>query len=93
MRMAMTAVWLKIDEDRVVQAFRDAGGKLGSVKDEVVLDFSSVLRIDPCALKVMEEFVDIADAKGVKIVLRGVNIGIYKVLKMVKLGSRFEFSD
>ena len=57
------------------------------------MDFSSVLRIDPCALKVMEEFVDIADAKGVKIVLRGVNVGIYKVLKMVNLASRFVFSN
>jgi len=91
--MAMTAVWLKIDEERVVQAFQDAGGKLGSVKDEVVLDFSSVLRIDSRALRGMEEFAAIADAKGVKIVLRGVNIGIYRVLKMAKLGSRFVFSD
>jgi anti-anti-sigma regulatory factor len=92
-RMAMTAVWLKIDEERVIQALQDAGGKLDSVEDEVVLDFSSVLRIDPSALRVMEEFAGIADGKGVKIVLRGVSVGIYKVLKLVKLAPRFVFSD
>ena len=32
-----------------------------------------------------------ADDKGVKVVLRGVNVGVYKVLKLVKLTSRFSF--
>jgi hypothetical protein len=27
----------------------------------------------------------------VKVVLRGVNVGVYKVLKLVKLASRFSF--
>ena len=39
----------------------------------------------------MEEFAGMADDKGVKVVLRGVNVGVYKVLKLVKLGSRFSF--
>jgi len=91
--MAMTSVWLKIDDGRVVQALQDAGTKLGSVEDEVVLDFSSVPRIDPSALRVMEEFVCIADHKGVKIVLRGVRVDIYKVLKLARLASRFGFSN
>ena len=91
--MAMTAVWLKIDEERVARALQDAGERLGSVEDEVVLDFSSVRRIDTSALRVMEEFVSIADDKGVKIVLRGVSVDIYKVLKLVKLASRFVFSN
>ena len=33
----------------------------------------------------------IADEKGVKVVLRGVNVDVYKVLKLVKLASRFSF--
>jgi len=90
-RMAMIAVWLKIDEERVVQALQEAGEKLDSVEGEVVLDFSSVRRIDPSALRAMEEFAGIADDKGVKVVLRGVNVGVYKVLKLVKLASRFSF--
>ena len=49
--MAMIAVWLKIDEERVVQALQEAGEKLDSVEGEVTLDFSSVRRIDPSALR------------------------------------------
>jgi anti-anti-sigma regulatory factor len=90
-RMAMIAVWLKIDEERVVQALQEAGEKLESVEGEVALDFSSVRRIDPSALRALEEFADIADDKDVKVVLRGVNVAVYKVFKLVKLTSRFSF--
>jgi anti-anti-sigma regulatory factor len=92
-RMAMTAVWLKIDEETVVQALQHAGERLGSVEDEVVVDFSSVRRIDPGGLRVMEEFAGIADGKDVTIVLRGVSVDIYKVLKLMKLAPRFVFSN
>ncbi len=89
--MAMIAVWLKIDEERVVQALQEAGQKLDSVEGEVALDFSSVRRIDPSAIRALEEFAGRADDKGVKVVLRGVNVGVYKVLKLVNLGPRFSF--
>ena len=89
--MATIAVWLKIDEENVVQALQEAGEKLDSVEGEVALDFSSVRRIDPSALRALEEFAGVADSKGVKVVLRGVNVGVYKVLKLVKLTSRFSF--
>jgi anti-anti-sigma regulatory factor len=92
-RMAMTTVWLKIDEERTVQALLEAVGKLGSIEGEVTLDFSCVRRIDPSALRVMEEFVGIADDRGVKVVLCGVSVGIYKVLKLVKMASRFSFAN
>jgi hypothetical protein len=39
----------------------------------------------------MEEFADIADTNGVKVVLRGVDVSVYKVLKLVNLASRFSF--
>lgn len=89
--MGMTAVWLKIDEERIVQALQEAEERLDSVEGEVALDFSGVRRIDPSALRAMEEFADIADVKGVNVALRGVNVGVYKVLKLVKLASRFSF--
>ena len=89
--MATNPVWVKLDGDGVVHALREAREKLDSVQGEVVLDFSSVRRIDSSALRAMEEFVGMADDKGVKVVLRGVNVGVYKVLKLVKLGSRFSF--
>ena len=89
--MATIAVWLKIDEERVVQALHEAAEKLDSVEGEVALDFSSVSRIDSSALRALEEFARLADDKGVKVVLRGVNVSVYKVLKLVKLTSRFSF--
>src|SRR5512135_2920746 len=89
--MAMIAVWLKIDEERVAQALQEAGDKLDSVEGEAVLDFSFVHRVDPSALRAMEEFASRADDKGVKVVLRGVHVDVYKVLKLVKLARRFSF--
>ena len=89
--MAMMAVWLKIDEESVVQALQEAGEKLDSTEDEVVLDFSSVTRIDASGLIAMERFADTADHQGVKAIFRGVNVSVYKVLKLVKLTSRFSF--
>jgi anti-anti-sigma regulatory factor len=89
--MAMIAVWLKIDEKRVAQALQEAEKKLDSVAGEMALDLSSVRRIDPNALRAIEEFADLADIKGVKVVLRGVDVGVYKVLKLVNLASRFSF--
>ena len=91
--MAMTVVWLKIDEERVVQTLQETMEKLDSVEDEVVLDFTSVRLIGPSALRVMEDFASMADGKGVRVVLCGVNIGIYKVLKLVNLASRFFFAS
>jgi anti-anti-sigma regulatory factor len=90
-RMAMNAVFLNIEETRVVPALREAGEKLDGTEGEVVLDFSSVRRIDSNALPVIEELARIADEKSVKVVLRGVNIDVYKVLKLVKLSRRFSF--
>jgi anti-anti-sigma regulatory factor len=89
--MTVIAVWLNIDEERVVQTLQEAEERLDRVEGEVALDFSSVRRIDSSALRAIEEFAGIADDKGVKVVLRGVNVGVYKVLKLVKLASRFSY--
>ena len=48
-------------------------------------------RIDPSAVREMEKLAGVADDKAVKVGLRGVNIDIYKVLKLVKLAPRFSF--
>ncbi len=89
--MAMIAVWLKIDEDHVVPALQDAGEKLEAADGELLLDFSTVRRVHPPALHAMEELAIAADGKMVKIVLRGVNIDVYKALKLMKLATRFSF--
>ncbi len=89
--MAIVAVWQRIDEESVVLALQEAGEKLDSAEGEVVLDFSAVRRVDPSAMRAMEAFANTADDKAVKVALRGVNVDVYKVLKLVKLASRFSF--
>ena len=91
--MAMITAWIKIDEDHVVQTLREAGEKLNGAEGDVLLDVSSLRRIDSGALRAMEEFAGLARDKGVKVVLRSVNVDIYKVLKLVKLTSQFSFAS
>lgn len=87
--MATIAMLLKIDDARVVPALQEAGEKLDSTEGEVVLDFSSVRRIDPSGLRAMEAFAHRAGDKGIKVVLRGVDVDVYKVLKLAKLAPQF----
>ena len=89
--MATNTVWPKIDGERRFQTLQEVIEKLDSAEGEVVLDCSSVRRIDPSALRALEKLAGIADEKSVKIVLRAVNVDVYKVLKLVKLTSRFSF--
>lgn len=91
MRRAMITEWVKIDGHRVMGALHEAGQNLDSAQGELVLDFSSVTRIDPGALQEMEKLAGLADEKAIKVGLRGVNIDIYKVLKLMKLAPRFSF--
>lgn len=89
--MATNGVWLKVDEADVAHALQEAGEKLEGTEGELVLDFSSVRRVNPAALNAMQKLAGKADDKVVKIVLRGVNVDVYKVLKLVKLAERFSF--
>jgi len=87
--MEMIPVLLNLGEKRLVPALQEAREKLSGMEGEAVLDFSSVQRVDPSVLRAMEEFVGVADEKGVKVVLSGVSVGVYKVLKLAKLAPRF----
>jgi ABC-type transporter Mla MlaB component len=79
--MAMIAVFLNIDAERIVPALREAGGNLDSAQGETVLDLSSVRRIDSGGLRALEEFARVAD------------VDVYKVLKLVRLTQRFSFMN
>jgi anti-anti-sigma regulatory factor len=91
MTMITIPVGLEFDDNSVSHALQEARVKLDNTKDDLCLDFSSVRRIDPSALKTMAELAGLADEKAVKVGLRGVNVDIYKVLKLGKLTSRFSF--
>jgi len=88
----MTHECFAIDGERLAQSLQAAGEKLDTSGGEVVLDFSSVLRIDPSALRALEVLAHAADESSVKIALRGINIEIYKVLKLAGLAGRFSFA-
>jgi anti-anti-sigma regulatory factor len=88
--MPANVVWLKIDGERVALALQEVLEKLDGIGGEVVLDFSSVHRIDTSALKAMENLAASVDGKA-KVALQGMNVDVYKVLKLIKLAPRFSF--
>jgi anti-anti-sigma regulatory factor len=89
--MSTSAVFLKIEEKRVVSTMQEAALGLNGAQSEAVLDFSCVRRIDSCGLHALEDFARVAEERNVKVVFRGVNVDIYKVFKLVKLTQRFSF--
>lgn len=89
--MATIAVLHKIDGERVAGALQDVREKIHESGGELVLDFSSVRRLNPKDLQGLQELATFAETKAPKLVLRGVNVQIYKVLKLVKLASRVSF--
>jgi anti-anti-sigma regulatory factor len=91
--MPIDSVCLKVDNESVVPVLRDAAEKLGGAETELILDFTSVQRIQPGALGAMEQLAGAAAEKGAKVVLRGVNVDVYKVLKLTKLAARFSFDN
>jgi anti-anti-sigma factor len=87
--MTTDAMWIQVDPEHT-QAFRDeAIERLTRADGEVVLDFTSVKRIDTNGVRVLEELAGMADEKSVKLVLRAVNMDVYRVLKLLKLAQRF----
>ena len=70
---------------------QEAIEKVKSGESEVVLDFSSVRRIDTNMVGALEELAGLAGGKSVKVVLRAVNTDVYRVLKQLKLTQRFTF--
>jgi anti-anti-sigma regulatory factor len=90
--MTTNALLIPADPDRTVDTLRhEAVEMLPHADGELILDFCSVLRIDAAAAGAMEELAGLADRSSTRIVLRGVNIGIYRALKLLSLAHRFSF--
>ena len=82
---------LKINAERVAESLQEACANLNSEQGELRLDFNGVSRISPGDLRAMQGLASLADDKAVTVGLVGVNVGIYKVLKLAKLAPRFCF--
>ena len=89
--MTTTAEVQKVNSENVAQVLGEIGARLSGAESDVVLDLSGVRRIDPTGLSAFEDLAAAADEKAVKIVLRGVNVNVYKVLKLARLTARFSF--
>lgn len=86
--MTTNRVSLNVDPECLVLQI-EAAETLKRAEGELVLDFSSVVRIDSRAALAMERLVDLASQTSRKIELRAVNTSIYRTLKLLKLAQRF----
>jgi anti-anti-sigma regulatory factor len=90
--MTIDAEWIKIDPERILCALKEeAVENINSGRGEVNLDFSAILRIDSVVAGAMEELAGLAKERSVKVALHGVNLDVYKVLKLLRLTQRFSF--
>jgi anti-anti-sigma regulatory factor len=89
--MTTTAEVEKVNGENVEQALDDVRRKLAGTEGAVILDFSGVRRVDGNGLRAIEDLANAADEKSVKISLQGVNVDVYKVLKLARLAARFSF--
>jgi len=89
--MTTVPVFLEIDAERVRDSLQGALEFVESAEGEAVLDFSGVSRIDEKKVSTLQEIASMADFAGVKLGLCGVNVKIYKVLKLARLAERFGF--
>jgi len=88
--MTKNPLCIQLDPARMVHTLQhEAVEMLGHAGGELILDFSAVRKIDAAAAKAMEDLADLADKAFVRIELRAVDIGIYRALKLLKLGPRF----
>jgi anti-anti-sigma regulatory factor len=90
--MATIALLKTMEETRLLEELSDVAAKLTDADGEVVLDFSSVRRISPAALQALETLATKSEERKAEVVLRGINVNIYKVLKLARLSSRFTFT-
>jgi anti-anti-sigma regulatory factor len=79
--------------ERLADSLVQARKKLDATEGEMILDFSRVRRIDSEALRAILDLAGAAESKKIKLILRGVNVDVYKVLKLMKLASQFSYLD
>lgn len=91
--MPVQSVLLEMDKAHLAAALQRAIEMLNGGDSEAVLDFSTVDRVDPSELRLIEKLAALAGEKSVKIGLRGVNVRVYKALKLANLTERFSFEN
>jgi len=91
--METNTAFLSIDEGNLTSAFERAGKTLDGENRQLSVDLSCVRRVDSAGLNAIQDFAHRADEKKVKVVFRGVNVNVYKMLKMARLTRHFLFAN
>ena len=89
--MTTNPACIQVDPARMDQSLGQESLDALTGTGELILDFSSVPRIDVSAVKELDELARRAGAKSVSIALRAVAPDVYKVLKLARLSSLFSF--
>jgi anti-anti-sigma regulatory factor len=82
---------LLVMSESKLAACLDRAGKSLRANQELVLDFSAVVRVDSPGLSALQDFALRAEEKHVKAFFRGVNVNVYKALKLARLTREFSF--
>ncbi len=91
--ITMSSVQHEFETKRFLESLLQAKEQLCGTATEMVMDLSAVRRIDPEVIKQLEELVSVAKSRKIRLVLRGVSVDIYKVLKLMKLSAQFSYVD
>jgi anti-anti-sigma regulatory factor len=91
--MATTAETLRIDSAGAAGLLQRASEQVKNGANEVIVEFGSVRRIDPRILLLLEQLAAEGAKRKVNISLRGVNIDVYKVIKLSHLAAHFAFQN
>ncbi|HEX6824039.1 MAG TPA: STAS domain-containing protein [Candidatus Sulfotelmatobacter sp.] len=83
---------MKIDANNVMADLLEAEESLEG-REELALDFSGVTRINSAGLEGLQSFAHRAEDKNTKVALRGVNVNVYKTLKLARLTVGFSFEN
>ena len=79
-------------EEHAEPLIRGALERVEATKQDVVLDFSGVRRLGPEGLRALEQLAAKAHERSVKVELQGVDVEVYKVLKLMALAGQFTYT-
>jgi anti-anti-sigma regulatory factor len=91
MSTASNMIWP--ESDGAGPLLRAALERLDSADPVLEVDLSRVERLDAAALRAIGELAAKARDRSVQVVLRGVNVRVYKVLKLVAVAGQFSFQN
>jgi anti-anti-sigma regulatory factor len=85
-----TPTYFEIDAEGAAVALEGVREKLDAGA-EITLNFSRITRVEPGVIRALDALARTAKEKPAALTLRGVNVEVYKVLKLARLASQFSF--